>query len=137
VWRDTVTPNHMLGDGMIFRRAGIGHVSAITGEQRPSCERPLSYPFVTADRQGNGHRRRCWRPDAPSSHLKQVGADIWPPSLSSPSRRSGFIVPAEGFLPALLDWAGEQRGLIADEVQTGSRGTGAMFACEHEASNPT
>ncbi|HAN23861.1 MAG TPA: 4-aminobutyrate--2-oxoglutarate transaminase, partial [Microbacterium ginsengisoli] len=43
----------------------------------------------------------------------------------------GFIVPADGFLPALADWC-RQNGVvfIADEVQTGFARTGAMFASE-------
>lgn len=43
----------------------------------------------------------------------------------------GFIVPAEGFLPAIVDWC-RQNGIvfIADEVQTGFARTGAWFASE-------
>jgi 4-aminobutyrate aminotransferase/(S)-3-amino-2-methylpropionate transaminase len=49
----------------------------------------------------------------------------------------GFIVPAEGFLPALLDWCRQNNVVfIADEVQTGFARTGAMFACEHEGIEP-
>jgi 4-aminobutyrate aminotransferase / (S)-3-amino-2-methylpropionate transaminase / 5-aminovalerate transaminase len=43
----------------------------------------------------------------------------------------GFIVPADGFLPALADWCRSNDVLfIADEIQTGFARTGAMFACE-------
>ncbi|WP_155728241.1 aminotransferase class III-fold pyridoxal phosphate-dependent enzyme, partial [Mycobacterium avium] len=49
----------------------------------------------------------------------------------------GFIVPAEGFLPTLLDWCRRNDVLfIADEVQTGFARSGAMFACEHEGIEP-
>ena len=49
----------------------------------------------------------------------------------------GFIVPAEGFLPTLLDWCRQNDVVfIADEVQTGFARTGAMFACEHEGIEP-
>jgi 4-aminobutyrate aminotransferase/(S)-3-amino-2-methylpropionate transaminase len=43
----------------------------------------------------------------------------------------GFIVPADGFLPALVDWC-RANGVvfIADEVQTGFARTGAMFASD-------
>jgi 4-aminobutyrate aminotransferase / (S)-3-amino-2-methylpropionate transaminase / 5-aminovalerate transaminase len=43
----------------------------------------------------------------------------------------GFIVPAEGFLPALANWCqANDVVFIADEIQTGFARTGAMFACE-------
>ncbi|MDT5267364.1 MAG: 4-aminobutyrate aminotransferase / (S)-3-amino-2-methylpropionate transaminase / 5-aminovalerate, partial [Mycobacterium sp.] len=49
----------------------------------------------------------------------------------------GFIEPAPGFLPALLDWCRENGVVfIADEVQTGFARTGAMFASEHEGIDP-
>jgi 4-aminobutyrate aminotransferase/(S)-3-amino-2-methylpropionate transaminase len=49
----------------------------------------------------------------------------------------GFIEPAPGFLPALLDWC-RANGVvfIADEVQTGFARTGTMFACQHEGIVP-
>ncbi|MEO8107480.1 MAG: aminotransferase class III-fold pyridoxal phosphate-dependent enzyme, partial [Actinomycetes bacterium] len=45
----------------------------------------------------------------------------------------GFIVPGEGFLAGLADYA-KDNGIvfIADEVQTGFARTGSMFACDHE-----
>jgi 4-aminobutyrate aminotransferase/(S)-3-amino-2-methylpropionate transaminase len=43
----------------------------------------------------------------------------------------GFIVPADGFLPALAQWCRSNDVVfIADEIQTGFARTGAMFACE-------
>ncbi|MEO8529151.1 MAG: 4-aminobutyrate--2-oxoglutarate transaminase [Pseudolysinimonas sp.] len=44
----------------------------------------------------------------------------------------GFIVPAEGFLPALQEWC-TANGIvfIADEIQSGMARTGAYFASEH------
>src|SRR3954468_22563838 len=44
----------------------------------------------------------------------------------------GFIVPAEGFLPALQEWC-TANGIvfIADEIQSGMARTGQYFASEH------
>ena len=49
----------------------------------------------------------------------------------------GFIVPAEGFLPAISQWCTDNGVVfVADEIQTGFARTGAMFACEHEGVVP-
>src|SRR6478735_7997260 len=44
----------------------------------------------------------------------------------------GFIVPADGYLPALQEWC-TANGIvfIADEIQSGMARTGAYFASEH------
>jgi 4-aminobutyrate aminotransferase/(S)-3-amino-2-methylpropionate transaminase len=44
----------------------------------------------------------------------------------------GFMVPAEGYLPALQDWC-TSNGIVfvADEIQSGMARTGAYFASEH------
>ena len=49
----------------------------------------------------------------------------------------GFIVPAEGFLPALSEWT-QKNGVvfIADEIQSGFARTGEWFACNHEGVVP-
>ncbi len=49
----------------------------------------------------------------------------------------GFIVPADGFLPALQEWC-TANGVVfvADEIQTGFGRTGKWFACEHEGVVP-
>jgi 4-aminobutyrate aminotransferase/(S)-3-amino-2-methylpropionate transaminase len=45
----------------------------------------------------------------------------------------GFVVPGEGFIPALAEFCRENGiQLIADEVQTGIARTGRWFAIEHE-----
>jgi 4-aminobutyrate aminotransferase / (S)-3-amino-2-methylpropionate transaminase / 5-aminovalerate transaminase len=68
---------------------------------------------------------------------QQVGADSLAAVIIEPIQgEGGFIVPAEGFLPALLDWCHKNNVVfIADEVQSGFARTGAMFACEHEGPN--
>jgi 4-aminobutyrate aminotransferase / (S)-3-amino-2-methylpropionate transaminase / 5-aminovalerate transaminase len=68
----------------------------------------------------------------------QVGADSLAAVIIEPIQgEGGFIVPADGFLPALLDWCRRNDVVfIADEVQTGFARTGAMFACEHEGIEP-
>ncbi|ETW21660.1 4-aminobutyrate--2-oxoglutarate transaminase [Mycobacterium gastri] len=68
---------------------------------------------------------------------KQVGASNLAAVIIEPIQgEGGFIVPADGFLPALLDWCrANDVVFIADEVQTGFARTGAMFACEHEGSH--
>jgi 4-aminobutyrate aminotransferase/(S)-3-amino-2-methylpropionate transaminase len=69
---------------------------------------------------------------------KQVGADNLAAVIIEPIQgEGGFIVPADGFLPALLGWCRKNNVVfIADEVQTGFARTGAMFACEHEGIEP-
>ncbi|NTW41563.1 MAG: aminotransferase class III-fold pyridoxal phosphate-dependent enzyme, partial [Cellulomonadaceae bacterium] len=69
---------------------------------------------------------------------KQVGADQVAALVIEPSLgEGGFIVPAQGFLPALSRWCTANGVvLVADEVQTGFARTGAMFACEHEGVVP-
>jgi 4-aminobutyrate aminotransferase/(S)-3-amino-2-methylpropionate transaminase len=69
---------------------------------------------------------------------KQIGADNLAAVIIEPIQgEGGFIVPADGFLPALLGWCRDNNVVfIADEVQTGFARTGAMFACEHEGIDP-
>lgn len=101
---------------------------------------PLSYPFRDAEFGGKelatdgelAARRAITVLD------KQIGADNLAAVIIEPIQgEGGFIVPAEGFLPALLDWCRANNVVfIADEVQTGFARTGAMFACEHEGIVP-
>ena len=69
---------------------------------------------------------------------KQIGADNLAAVIIEPIQgEGGFIVPAEGFLSALLAWCRENGVVfIADEVQSGFARSGAWFACEHEAIEP-
>jgi 4-aminobutyrate aminotransferase / (S)-3-amino-2-methylpropionate transaminase / 5-aminovalerate transaminase len=87
---------------------------------------PLSYPFRDALSGADAAAR------AISLIEKQVGAENLAAVLIEPIQgEGGFIVPAEGFLPALADWCRDNGVVfIADEVQTGFARTGAMFASE-------
>ncbi len=100
---------------------------------------PMSYPFRDAEygkelaTDGELAAQR-----AITIVEKQVGADNLAAIVIEPIQgEGGFIVPAEGFLPALVDWCHRNNVVfIADEVQTGFARTGAMFACEHEGIEP-
>jgi 4-aminobutyrate aminotransferase/(S)-3-amino-2-methylpropionate transaminase len=69
---------------------------------------------------------------------KQIGASNVACVLIEPIQgEGGFVVPGEGFLPALAEYC-QNNGIVfvADEVQTGFARTGAWFACEHEGVVP-
>jgi len=93
---------------------------------------PLSYPY----RDGLSGAEAAER--AILTIEKQIGAENLAAIVIEPiPGEGGFIVPAEGFLPALVRWANEKGVVfIADEVQTGFARTGAMFASEHEGIVP-
>jgi 4-aminobutyrate aminotransferase / (S)-3-amino-2-methylpropionate transaminase / 5-aminovalerate transaminase len=100
---------------------------------------PLSYPYR------DGLIDKEWGTDGELAAQrainvidKQIGAGNLAAVIIEPIQgEGGFIVPADGFLPALLAWCRENDVVfIADEVQTGFARTGAMFACEHEGIEP-
>ncbi|WP_248580914.1 4-aminobutyrate--2-oxoglutarate transaminase [Nocardioides sp. InS609-2] len=94
---------------------------------------PLSYPFRDVGIDGPAAARR-----AIDVLEKQVGAENLAAVVIEPIQgEGGFIVPADGFLPTLLEWC-RANGVVfvADEVQTGFARTGAMFACDHEGVVP-
>ncbi|OCB46542.1 4-aminobutyrate--2-oxoglutarate transaminase, partial [Mycobacterium malmoense] len=99
---------------------------------------PVSYPYrdglLDKELATDGEKAAARAIDVIES---QVGADSLAAVIIEPiAGEGGFIVPAEGFLPALLDWCRKNDVVfIADEVQTGFARTGAMFACEHEGPN--
>ncbi|GAA3066865.1 MULTISPECIES: 4-aminobutyrate--2-oxoglutarate transaminase [Actinomycetes] len=69
---------------------------------------------------------------------KQVGAENLAAVIIEPIQgEGGFIAPAPGFLPAIVDWC-RANGIvfIADEIQTGFARTGQWFACEDEGISP-
>jgi 4-aminobutyrate aminotransferase/(S)-3-amino-2-methylpropionate transaminase len=95
---------------------------------------PMSYPFrEPAPVSGAEAARR-----AISVIEKQVGADRTAAVVIEPIQgEGGFVVPADGFLPALADWCARNGVVfVADEIQTGFARTGDMFACDHEGVVP-
>jgi 4-aminobutyrate aminotransferase / (S)-3-amino-2-methylpropionate transaminase / 5-aminovalerate transaminase len=93
---------------------------------------PMSYPF----RDGLTGAEAAAR--AIDTIEKQVGAANLAAVLIEPVQgEGGFVVPADGFLPALVDWC-RANGVvfIADEIQSGFCRTGHWFASEHEAIVP-
>ena len=100
---------------------------------------PLSYPY----RDGLLDKEMATDGELAAARAlsvidKQVGATNLAAVIIEPiAGEGGFIVPAEGFLAALVEWCRENDVVfIADEVQTGFARTGAMFACEHENIEP-
>lgn len=94
---------------------------------------PMSYPFRDAGIDGPAAARR-----AIDVIEKQVGAANLAAVLIEPIQgEGGFVEPAPGFLPALVEWCrANDVVFIADEVQTGFARTGDMFACDHEGIVP-
>jgi 4-aminobutyrate aminotransferase/(S)-3-amino-2-methylpropionate transaminase len=94
---------------------------------------PLSYGFRDGGLTGPEAARR-----AIDTIEKQVGAENLAAVVIEPIQgEGGFIVPADGFLPALLDWCrANDVVFVADEVQTGFARTGDLFACDHEGLVP-
>jgi 4-aminobutyrate aminotransferase/(S)-3-amino-2-methylpropionate transaminase len=97
---------------------------------------PMAYPF----RWPTGPQR-CG-PEAAAQVAtaieSQIGATNVAAVVVEPIQgEGGFVVPGEGFLPALADLC-RRAGivLVADEVQTGFGRTGAWFASEHEGIVP-
>jgi len=95
---------------------------------------PMSYPFrETAGIKGEDAAGR-----AIDQIEKQVGAENLACVVIEPILgEGGFVVPADGFLPALAAWCRENGVLfVADEIQSGFCRTGDWFACEHEGVVP-
>ena len=87
---------------------------------------PMSYPYRDGLSGAEAAERAIGQIEA------QVRADNLAAILIEPIQgEGGFVVPAEGFLPALQKWANDNGVVfIADEVQTGFARTGTMFASE-------
>ncbi len=97
---------------------------------------PMSYPY----RWPTGPERAGAEAAESAIDLisKQIGADQVAAVIVEPIQgEGGFIVPGDGFLPALAAFC-RDNGIvfIADEVQTGFARTGDMFALDHEGVVP-
>ncbi|MHA7283481.1 4-aminobutyrate--2-oxoglutarate transaminase [Arthrobacter sp. TMS2-4] len=96
---------------------------------------PMSYPFREENPAITG-------PEAAQRAItmieKQIGAGSVAAIIIEPVQgEGGFIVPADGFLPALAEWATANGVVfIADEVQSGFCRTGEWFAVNHEGVVP-
>jgi len=93
---------------------------------------PTSYPY----RDGLTGAEAAAR--AIAAIESSVGAHNVAAILIEPIQgEGGFIVPADGFLPALAAWTKANGALfIADEIQTGFCRTGEWFAVDHEGVIP-
>jgi 4-aminobutyrate aminotransferase/(S)-3-amino-2-methylpropionate transaminase len=93
---------------------------------------PMSYPFLDG----------LSGAEAAAIAIKeietQVGAHNVAALLIEPIQgEGGFIVPADGFLPALSEWTTKNGAVfIADEIQSGFCRTGDWFAVDHEGVIP-
>ncbi|WP_298744891.1 4-aminobutyrate--2-oxoglutarate transaminase [uncultured Microbacterium sp.] len=87
---------------------------------------PMSYPYRDGLTGADAAAR------AISIMDKQIGAENLAAVIIEPIQgEGGFIVPADGFLEAIVEWC-RANGVvfIADEVQSGFARTGVMFASE-------
>jgi 4-aminobutyrate aminotransferase/(S)-3-amino-2-methylpropionate transaminase len=93
---------------------------------------PMSYPV----RDGLTGLKAAQ--NAISRMEKEIGSDQIAAIVVEPIQgEGGFVVPAPGFLPALVNYANKSGIVfIADEIQTGFCRTGNWFASEHEGIIP-
>jgi 4-aminobutyrate aminotransferase / (S)-3-amino-2-methylpropionate transaminase / 5-aminovalerate transaminase len=93
---------------------------------------PFSYPFRDGLSGTAAAARTISRID------REIGADNIAAVVVEPiTGEGGFVVPAEGFLPELVEYA-RAHGIVfvADEIQSGLCRTGDWFASEHEGIVP-
>ncbi|MCI4011918.1 4-aminobutyrate--2-oxoglutarate transaminase [Brevibacterium sp. ZH18] len=99
---------------------------------------PMSYPYRDNDAAGTKVSGEDAAKRVITMIEKQIGAESVAAIVIEPIQgEGGFIVPAEGFLPALVEFA-KEKGIVfvADEVQSGFARTGKMFASEWEGIVP-
>ncbi|MDX3097391.1 4-aminobutyrate--2-oxoglutarate transaminase [Streptomyces sp. ME01-24h] len=93
---------------------------------------PLAYPYRWLTGPENCAQEAA--DQAIDMITKQVGAENVAAIVIEPIQgEGGFIEPAKGFLPKLVEFA-RANGIVfvADEIQTGFCRTGQWFACEDE-----
>ncbi len=92
---------------------------------------PMSYPLRDGFSGAEAAERTI-------TELEKVGAGNLACVVIEPIQgEGGFIVPAEGFLPRIVDWChANDVVFIADEIQAGIMRTGTWFASEHEGIVP-
>ncbi|HVB51042.1 MAG TPA: 4-aminobutyrate--2-oxoglutarate transaminase [Acidimicrobiales bacterium] len=131
---------------IVFEHAYHGRTNltmALTAKNMPYKDRfgpfapeiyrvPMSYPY----RDGLSGAQ------AAAAAIKIIETDVGAKNVAAlliePIQgEGGFIVPAEGFLPALSKWTSDNDVVfIADEIQTGFCRTGDWFAVNHEGVIP-
>ncbi len=88
---------------------------------------PSSYPYRDGLSGAEAAERTIWYLE------KHVGASDLAALVVEPVQgEGGFMVPADGYLPALKEWT-EKNGVVfvSDEIQSGMARTGKYFASEH------
>jgi 4-aminobutyrate aminotransferase / (S)-3-amino-2-methylpropionate transaminase / 5-aminovalerate transaminase len=127
---------------VVFEHAYHGRTNltmALTAKNMPYKDRfgpfaPEVYRVATSYPYRDGRSGA----DAATAAIAQIETDVGARNVAAVliepiQGEGGFVVPAEGFLPALSAWCRTSGALlIADEIQTGFCRTGAWFASEHE-----
>jgi 4-aminobutyrate aminotransferase/(S)-3-amino-2-methylpropionate transaminase len=131
---------------IVFEHAYHGRTNltmALTAKNMPYKDRfgpfapeiyrvPMSYPY----------RDGLSGAEAAAIAIKIIETDIGAQNVAAlliePIQgEGGFVVPAEGFLPALSKWTTDNGAVfIADEIQSGFCRTGDWFAVDHEGVVP-
>ncbi len=131
---------------VVFEHAYHGRTNltmALTAKNMPYKDRfgpfapevyrvPMSYPF----------RDGLSGPDAAARAIKIIESEIGVHNVAAVliepiQGEGGFVVPADGFLPALSAWTSANGVVfIADEIQSGFARTGEWFAVNHEGVVP-